>query len=250
MVSWVVDAFGSWYSVVYPHRGEAEAGRLVATVAAAVPLSSGSALDVGCGPGRHLAHLARLGAHPVGVDLSAPLLAEARRTRARAGGIWPLVRADMRFLPFADASFRLVTSLFTSFGYFSEAEDVQVVREWGRVLEPGGFQVLDFLNRERLPEFPSPPTERVSGGYMIREERRVELGGRRVAKHVTIRHVGEARAVADYEEIVTAYGAGELRRLLAGAGLIVRREWGEYDGSEFDPKTSSRHILLSVKERR
>jgi SAM-dependent methyltransferase len=38
------------------------------------------------------------------------------------------VRGDMRHLPFTDGSFDLVTSFFTSFGYFdSDDEDVKVL---------------------------------------------------------------------------------------------------------------------------
>ena len=56
-------------------------------------------LDLGCGPGRDVAYLQELGFRAMGVDLSAGMLAEGRRR-----GVGPLVRADMRLLPFADGS--------------------------------------------------------------------------------------------------------------------------------------------------
>ena len=46
------------------------------------------------------------------------------------------------------------------------------------------------------------------------------------------------------------WSAEELRALLSDSGLRVLHEWGEYDGSPFDPATSSRHVWLSTRESR
>ncbi len=58
-------------------------------------------LDLGCGPGRDVAFLADLGCHVTGLDLSAGMLAQARRRLPLA----PLVRGDQRRPPFASARF-------------------------------------------------------------------------------------------------------------------------------------------------
>ncbi|MEU4478577.1 class I SAM-dependent methyltransferase [Micromonospora sp. NPDC023966] len=60
----------------------------------------GPLLDLGCGPGRDLAFWADRGATPVGLDLSAAMLDEARR---RVGV--PLVQADLLRLPFRAGAF-------------------------------------------------------------------------------------------------------------------------------------------------
>jgi SAM-dependent methyltransferase len=243
-MSWVVEAFGPWYPLVYPHRDDAEAARLIGTVAEHVELAGRTVLDVGCGTGRHLARIRALGGNPVGLDLSRALLAEAASL-----GV-PLVRADMRALPFAPDRFHGVTSLFTSFGYFSRREDRIVVEEAVRVLEPGGFHVLDFLNRDRVLEHPNPVSEREAEGFRIREQRRLEReGGGRIVKSVTVVAAESGETVAAYEEGVNLWGAEELRALLRNCGLRVLREWGEYDGSPFEPRKSSRHVWLSAKER-
>ncbi len=77
-MSWVTEAFGSWYPTVYPHRDEREAASLVATLGRTIPFKGRRLLDVGCGAGRHLARFGEVGAHPVGLDLSPELLGEAR----------------------------------------------------------------------------------------------------------------------------------------------------------------------------
>src|SRR5215467_3779194 len=64
----------------------------------------GPVLELGCGTGRVTRPLARAGIDVVGVDRSAAMLARVSHPHFRI----PLVRADIRALPFADASFPMV----------------------------------------------------------------------------------------------------------------------------------------------
>ena len=66
-------------------------------------------LEVGCGEGQHLAAIAaRSGCEGHGLDISVATIAAAARRHPRLG--WVVANAD-RFLPYADASFRVVTSV-------------------------------------------------------------------------------------------------------------------------------------------
>ena len=58
-------------------------------------------LDLGCGPGRDVDHLVRLGCWAVGLDLSPRMLVEARRRFPTA----PFVQADLRATPLARGDF-------------------------------------------------------------------------------------------------------------------------------------------------
>jgi SAM-dependent methyltransferase len=91
-------------------------------------------LDVGCGTGYNLALLARHGA-PFGLDPSARGLALARAMGR------PLLRADAARLPFADASFDLVTSFDVM---QCIPTDREAVREMARVVKPGGVVVVSM----------------------------------------------------------------------------------------------------------
>jgi ubiquinone/menaquinone biosynthesis C-methylase UbiE len=99
-------------------------------------------IDLGCGTAQLTADLAaRFGsALVVGVDLSAAMLAAARR---RLGPHAPsLVRANVYALPFADRAVDLVTSTISYHWYLEPSRALAEVR---RVLVPGGHFVLATL---------------------------------------------------------------------------------------------------------
>ena len=89
----------------------------------------GRVLDVGCGTGAHTVAFTERGWDVVGVDISEDLLEHAR-TRGVT-----VVNADAGSLPFADASFDAVVSMWTH----TDVDDFAgVTREVARVLQPGG----------------------------------------------------------------------------------------------------------------
>lgn len=100
-------------------------------------------LDLPCGWGRLRPALEHRGYQVIGGDLS-PL--NLRRHRAEFPG--PLVRLDLRALPFADACADGILCAFTSWGYFdSEEENLRQLHEFRRVLKPGGVLLLDLTGR-------------------------------------------------------------------------------------------------------
>jgi SAM-dependent methyltransferase len=148
----------------------------------------------------------------------------------------------MRHLPFADESFDLVTSFFTSFGYFdSDDEDRKVLAEVRRVLRPEGRVMLDFLNARRVRESLEPRDERRIGGKRVEQMRRLVDGGRRVEKRIRIRGEGVEE---DFVERVRLYDAADLAALFDAVGLVVERRFGDYAGAPPSP-SAPREILLA-----
>src|SRR5262245_34106158 len=112
-------------------------------------------LDCPTGFGRHALFLADEGYRVTGLDRSAELLAEAESQRRDAE--WPrFVRGDYRKLPFADASFDAVLNLFSSLGYLGREGDVGVLREFRRVLRPGGALIVETAHRDGFARFSMP----------------------------------------------------------------------------------------------
>jgi len=227
--AWFERWFDEHYLALYPHRDDAEAERLVALVAARTRLARDArVLDLCCGGGRHLAAFARrLDRAPVGLDLSPALLAAAHR---RLGDTAALVRADVRALPLAPGSLDLVTSLFTSFGYFdTDAEHLAMLAAVARALRPGGWFTLDFLNAARVRDTLVARDERRVRGHHVVQERALERGGRYVVKRIRVCR-GDDGPPLTAEERVRLYTPDDLADLLARAGLRVQEACGDYDG--------------------
>jgi SAM-dependent methyltransferase len=236
---WFEETFGDDYLRIYQHRDESEAEQAIDLIAAHV---SGreiqSVLDLGSGAGRHSKALCERW-WTVGLDLSAALLRVARRENPDA----PYVRADMRDLPFAAASFDLVVNLFTSFGYFEDD------REHGRVLagvraamRPGGTLVIDFLNASQVRRNLVPYDERVENGNTIEQSRAISPDNRFVEKTIRLRERGR-----EYVERVRLFSAGDLERMLEVAGFDVVNCFGDYSGSSWS-ENSPRTILFASRK--
>ena len=238
---WFRDWFGGEYLALYPHRDRAEARQAVELLRRETGKGPGTrVLDLGCGAGRHLGEMERMEYLPTGLDLSMRMLEAA----LGATGTADLVRADMRLLPFRAGSFDVVTSYFTSFGYFDhENEDLQVLREVRRALVPGGIFLLDFMNAHQVVEHLKSEDRRTVSGVEVVQERRLVAGGRIVEKKITV-GAGEGRARRDFVERVRLYAPAELDALMERAGLIPGACFGGYDRSPFS-RSSPRYIVFA-----
>jgi SAM-dependent methyltransferase len=221
MPEWFEEWFGEEYLRLYPHRDEADAERAVALVRQAVPWQAGiRVLDVGAGAGRHARALVAAGAWCVGLDLSAVLLRRARQATTA-----PLVRADMRRLPFRPRSFDLAVNLFTSFGYFGhDAEHAAVVAAMAGTLVPGGHLLLDFLNADTVRASVAA-ADAAAAGVQTTVSRRLSEDGRYVLKTIRV------PADRTYTERVRLLSPEQLATMFRAAGLTVEQIYGDYDGA-------------------
>lgn len=96
-------------------------------------------LDVATGSGNAAIAAARLGCTAVGIDYVRELLEQGRRRAAAEGLEVELLEGDAEALPFRDASFDAVTSVF---GTMFAPDHVQAAAELLRVCRPGGTIAL------------------------------------------------------------------------------------------------------------
>jgi ubiquinone/menaquinone biosynthesis C-methylase UbiE len=107
-------------------------------------LPSGSrVLELGCGNGKTLEVMARKDWDVVGVDISptALRLAKEMLSRADTGSEVELVEADIRSLPFDDASFDAVFAIHV-FGHMTADDAEKALKETSRVLRIGGYMLV------------------------------------------------------------------------------------------------------------
>ena len=128
-----------WSSGDYP-----SAMRVIASVGELVVERAGVAgddvvLDVACGAGNATIPAAKTGARTTGLDITPELLEAGKKAAAEAGVEIEWIVGDAQDLPFDDATFDVVTSVF---GCMFAPDHRKTAEELVRVLKPGGRMVV------------------------------------------------------------------------------------------------------------
>ncbi|MFE2293092.1 class I SAM-dependent methyltransferase [Streptomyces sp. NPDC059452] len=189
-------------------------------------------LDLCCGPGLFVVPLAARGYAVTGVDLSPSMLERARNVCEAAGAEVRLERADM--LTYAEpGAFDVVLNVFTSFGYFEDAEDnLQVLRNAHKSLAPGGQLLVDVMGKEVLAGWIGRPkvVDLPDGSYVVQRDTVLD-SWRRLRTDWTLVRGDSARTAAIHSWL---YSAAELHALFEEAGFTDVECFGGFDGSGYD----------------
>lgn len=220
----------------------------------------GPILDVGCGTGRVMLHLAQEGYACVGVDTSPQMLARAKRKADSLLGPTDQVKfvhgdiAEHR----ATTPYQMILLPYHTFMHFQEqAEQLRVLKQLAANLAEGGVIVFDLPNAgeafstqddnaialERT--FIDPDT-----GHLIMQQSVSVLD--RVAQRLHITWIYDEvcsdgtlrRTVAPLMLCYVFYN--EIKLLLAANGLECVEVYGDYDQSPFQDG-SSRMIVVASK---
>jgi ubiquinone/menaquinone biosynthesis C-methylase UbiE len=188
-------------------------------------------LDAPCGWGRHTALLAEAGLHVTGADLSPALLAHAPR-RSEAETPPAYVAADIRALPFANATFDAVINVYTSLGLFLNAdEDVAALREARRVLRSGGALLLESMHRDDvIAHYAERDAWKLPDGTRIRVRRRFDpITG--ISREKMAWRRGEE--TGRKQHALRLRTATEIAALLRAAGFTFVKYFGDWQGTPF-----------------
>ena len=202
-------------------------------------------LDCPCGQGRHAHLLAESGYDVDGVDYSAALLKRARERGT--GKQLRYTRADMRKLPARwSGRFDAVVNLFTSFGFFSQpADDARVIREFARVLKPGGVLIWHGASRDGVAaRFLARDWWRTRDGTMVAQQRHFDPLSGVLTVDTEWRGPG---GHGERSHRIRLYTATRLAELCAAAGLIVEQA---YDNWRSRPlrRTSGEMLLVARRD--
>ncbi len=225
--NWFEDTFDTLYPLIYAHRTiEAAQAESLFAIQQLQLSRDDRVLDLCCGGGRHIAHLRKTTPHVIGLDYSTHLL---QLGQEQLGPKIPLVRGDMRHLPFHNA-FDVITNFFTSFGYFQDpAENLQVAQDLAKALKPRGRFFIDYIAKEHAIAHLEPESHRIAGDFDVHEQRWIETDGTRVNKSTIIKQGQDE--IKRTGESVRLYTQDEFVRLLEAGGLSVNALYGDYDGS-------------------
>ena len=189
-------------------------------------------LDLCCGNGRHGQCLAKQNVTVIGLDSSRFLLDEARKNMLSTEYGIHFIEGDMRRIPLKPTC-DAVINLFTSFGFFDEEENRQVLSEVAAVLKPGGKFLLDYWNPHTVIQL-----DGTRNWWWISDavlalaevEYRPESGQLSDYRTVIELTTGDVRKTVNR---LRFYFPTELKSILDGVGLEVCATYGDFDYSPF-----------------
>ena len=182
-----------------------------------LPKEGTRVLDLGCGTGRHLAHLGARSYEVTGVDLSPHMLREAAKKLDREDVSARLVRGDICRVGDMDEldeeSFDAAICMFSTLGLVrGRRRRQEAIAGWRRLLRPGGTLVVHTHNLWHNLKDP---------------QGRRWLARRLVASLLPGRQMGD-KWVFSYRGLESLYlhifSLRELRGVLRSAGFRVERE--------------------------
>lgn len=143
-------------------------------------------LDAACGEGYGTALLARVAREAVGIDIEAPVVAEAAARYGKRGNI-RFETASVTQLPLPDASVDVVVS-FETIEHLAAEDQPRMLAEFARVLAPDGLLILSSPNR---PEYSD--ARNYANPFHLCELDRDELSQRLDARFPARRWFGQRR---------------------------------------------------------
>lgn len=231
-----------WAEIVDTHSTEKEV-EFIENVAK----TEGLTLDLCCGTGRHSILLCEKGWSVIGFDISPNLLRIAREKMVEKGVRFPLVRGEIRHLPFRFEVFAAVINMFTSFGYLpSEKEDIKSLKEVARTLKQDGLFLIDIVNRQHLIQiFQKKDWGEFPNFYML-EKRTLDTEEPKLYSQWILidKSSGKTRR---FNHNLRLYSFQQLQKMLEKVGMTIKKTFGDYEGQEFKQE-SSRLIVLAKKK--
>lgn len=137
-------------------------------------------LDMNCGTGRHAIELGKRGVEVVGTDISTQYIKVAGKKAQEASvqekAIFKV--ADMREISTSlslTKPFDGIICMWTSFGFYDDATNEDILKQCLGLVKPGGFFVLDIINRDWLTMNFSERGYTSVGDVMVLEERNFDV---------------------------------------------------------------------------
>jgi SAM-dependent methyltransferase len=244
--NWYEDE-GLWsqtYQFMFPAGSFDKAAEHIDWITERCGLQSGVVLDLCCGPGRYAVPLASRGFDVTGVDRTSFLLEKAREYALEKTVDVEWILEDMRHFVRPEA-FDLVINMFTSFGFFDDAdENMAVLRNVYASLKRPGVFIIDVGGKEIIARIfeATGSTELRDDGLIVQRRRVVDDWSRMENEWILMRD-GSTRTLRLRHWI---YSGRELREMLETAGFSSVTLYGDLDGAPYD-QSAKRLVAVARK---
>ncbi len=189
-------------------------------------------LDLGCGPGRHAIPLAQRGCRVTALDSSSYLLDKLRAEAARSSIKLNIQQSDMREYS-KPGHFDLITSMWTSFGYFEDEQDnLALLEQCYKNLNQAGTLLIDTVGKEYLARNIQPVHARdYPDGRILIERPLLNDNMTRVSIEWLLID-GEQVKRTEFSHAI--YSGVELADRLHDAGFSEVVLYGDWDAGDYD----------------
>ncbi|CAB3764379.1 class I SAM-dependent methyltransferase [Paraburkholderia solisilvae] len=207
------------------------------------PGANATFLDVGCGHGRISNELALGGFKVTGVDMSESAILRARRNAETLSVDVNYIVSD--FLSFETRTrYDFVLSWYTSFGYFDDDTNKQILNRMFLKTKPGGACLIEHINRDRmLKNFTEQMFQRRNEDVML-DQIKFDVISSRSTRERTFYRAGKLRSVT-YD--IRIFTFTELAGWLRSAGFSQIFGYGS-EGERFTVD-SKRMLILATREK-
>lgn len=243
---WWERFFSDDYLLTVPPPAAAQINKQVDFIEQSMGLTKGAmVLDVGCGLGLHAIELARRGYLVVGLDLSLAMITRAAETAQQQGLKINFLHADIREIAF-DGAFDAVICMGTTFGFFDDEANRDVLNRLYQALRPGGRILLDVVNRDYVVRWQPNLVWFEGEGCVCMEESDFNyFNSRLVVKRTVMREDGQQN---NSEYSLRAYSLHELGQLTQALGFRVIEVSGqEATRGVFFGNVSTRILMLAER---
>ncbi|RMG96506.1 MAG: methyltransferase domain-containing protein [Deltaproteobacteria bacterium] len=229
---WADSVFGDAYPSLEPEDMEEVAKRDAAFIVEQLGLEPGARiLDVGSGSGHLALAFGELGFSVLGVDNSLPQVLRASErlaTRPELEERVSFMHGDMRALP-TDETFDAVVCIGTTFGYFEEEVNRQVLEHLRDHVRPGGGLALQIINRDHLVSRLPVRSWWQGRNCMVLDEAEMNFFANRLRVHRTV--VFDDGRQYEHYMFIRAYTLHDIGKLVSSTGLAVQ----DVSGSRHTP---------------
>ena len=199
-----------------------------------------SVLDVPCGIGRVSHFLSEMGYRVVGVDISERLIEEARKRSPKV----TFVEGDMRKLHevIGDEKFDIVINIFNSLGYYTEEEDLNILKN----LKDASNKLIiinidnrDYViyNKPEIQHIYIPP-------YIVIDVNEFDPYTSRLIIKRT--YYMNGKEVEKFTFSQRLYSLHEIVKALKGLGLNILGVYSGYSLKPFEPLDPQMTLVVSV----
>ncbi len=244
---WYETLFSDDYLRTVVRPTAAQISRQVDFMQASLGVTKGTAvLDVGCGLGQHALEFARRGCLVVALDLALPMITRAAEDAQQEGLRINFLHKDIRDIGF-EGTFDAVVCVGTTFGFFDDEQNREVLGRLANALKPGGRLLLEVVNRDHVLSS-QPNLQWFEGdGCVVMEESDFNYYSSRLTVKRTMMREDGRQTESEYS--IRLYALHELGQMMQQVGFRVKEVSGQQaTRGVFFGAESNRIILLAERK--